>query len=136
MNSIKQACARIVMPRFKVQTANFLIAKHSRNLLCHACQLPSLWTGSNPRLRRKVSLSDSCSSRSNWNNTDGDHDLEIVDFEDEDYDDDKDKEEEEEEHNNEEDDDIANNQVVPSSSTCLPPPLASSSFSSEESFTG
>ncbi|XP_022848166.1 B-box zinc finger protein 32-like [Olea europaea var. sylvestris] len=107
----------------RIHTANFLVAEHSRNLLCHTCQSPTPWNGSGARLGPSVSLCESC-------------DLENgsieVDEEDEDEDEDEDEEEDREEHNEEEDD--ANSQVVSLSSTSIPPPSPSSP-KREESFT-
>ncbi|GFZ05574.1 B-box type zinc finger family protein [Actinidia rufa] len=91
----------------KVHSANFLVARHSRSLLCHVCQSPTPWSASGAKLGPVVSACESC--------VDG-------------YDDDDDDDDEEEE---EEDGD---NQVVPWSST--PPPPAESSSSSEECSSG
>lgn len=114
----------------RIHPANFLVAKHSRNLLCHTNQSPTPWNGSGTRLGPSVSLCESC-------------DLENgsieVDEEDQDEDEDEYEEEEEEEdgeeHNEEDDDDgDANSQVVSLSSTSIPQPLPSSP-KNEESFT-
>nr|GMC78749.1 zinc finger protein CONSTANS-LIKE 2-like [Ipomoea batatas] len=40
----------------RVHSANFLVAKHSRTLLCQACQSQTPWTGSGPKLGPTVSL--------------------------------------------------------------------------------
>ncbi|KAJ8545611.1 hypothetical protein K7X08_018194 [Anisodus acutangulus] len=104
----------------RVHTANFLVAKHSRILLCNSCQSLTPWTGSGSKLGPTVSVCQTCFPRNNNDGTDQDHDL------DDDDDDD--------------DDDVSSdgdNQVVPfsSSTTDQPRPLslASSSSSSEES---
>ncbi|CAL1352755.1 unnamed protein product [Linum trigynum] len=46
----------------KVHGANFLVAKHSRILLCHVCHFPTPWTASGPKLGHTVSFCDSCFS--------------------------------------------------------------------------
>ncbi|CBI17993.3 unnamed protein product, partial [Vitis vinifera] len=98
----------------KVHGANFLVARHSRSLLCHVCRSPTPWRASGAKLGHTVSVCERC---------------------DDEYDDDDDVEDEEEEE--EEDDDFGgddedgDNQVVPWSST--PPPPEASSSSSEES---
>uniref|UniRef100_A0A5B7AWS9 B box-type domain-containing protein n=2 Tax=Davidia involucrata TaxID=16924 RepID=A0A5B7AWS9_DAVIN len=44
----------------KVHCANFLVAKHSRSLLCHVCQSPTSWTASGPKLGHTASLCETC----------------------------------------------------------------------------
>nr|GLL22621.1 B-box zinc finger protein 32-like [Ipomoea trifida] len=44
----------------KVHSANFLVAKHSRTLLCHACCSPTPWTASGAKLCRTVSVCPAC----------------------------------------------------------------------------
>ncbi|KAA8515396.1 hypothetical protein F0562_018993 [Nyssa sinensis] len=98
----------------KVHTANFLVAKHSRTLLCHACQSPTPWTGSGPKLGPTVSVCETCARNGN-NNDEEENDVDSDD------------------HTDEEDD--GDNQVVPLSYTPLPlpaPPLVSRSSSSED----
>ncbi|XP_047979056.1 B-box zinc finger protein 32-like [Salvia hispanica] len=84
----------------RVHTANFLVAKHTRTLLCHACQSPTPWTGSGPRLGPTVSVCEACANGQRDEDEDEDED-------------DKDSDSE--------------NQVVPLS---LPPPFASASSTS------
>ncbi|XP_068319827.1 B-box domain protein 31-like [Pyrus communis] len=91
----------------KVHGANFLVAKHSRTLLCHVCQSPTPWIGSGLKLCPTVSVCESC-----VNNNEGNH-----------HEDDDD--EEEGQDGAEEDEE---NQVVPWS--CKPPPPVSSTSSS------
>ncbi|KAK3431741.1 hypothetical protein EUGRSUZ_E03673 [Eucalyptus grandis] len=43
-----------------VHGANFLVAKHSRNLLCRSCQGPTPWNASGPRLPPTVSVCEKC----------------------------------------------------------------------------
>ncbi|TQE01485.1 hypothetical protein C1H46_012848 [Malus baccata] len=94
----------------KVHGANFLVAKHSRTLLCHVCQSPTPWIGSGLKLCPTVSVCESC-----VNNNEGNH------HEDED----EDEDDEEGQDGAEEDEE---NQVVPWS--CKPPPPVSSTSSS------
>ncbi|KAK4777387.1 hypothetical protein SAY87_017574 [Trapa incisa] len=47
----------------KVHSANFLVARHSRTLLCHACQRPTPWTASGAKLGHTVSVCDDCVPR-------------------------------------------------------------------------
>ncbi|KAI6704903.1 hypothetical protein NL676_007865 [Syzygium grande] len=44
----------------KVHGVNFLVAKHSRNLLCRSCQSPTPWNASGPRLSPIVSVCEEC----------------------------------------------------------------------------
>lgn len=44
----------------KVHSANFLVAKHTRNLLCHSCLNLTPWTASGPKLTPTLSLCNSC----------------------------------------------------------------------------
>jgi hypothetical protein len=122
----------------KVHGANFLVARHSRTLLCHACQSQTPWKASGAKLGHTVSVCDRCvgnkeevreSQGGNEDDDDDDdddddgddHDVDdVVDDDDEDDDDDDGGVEEE-----------GDNQVVPWS-TMTPPPAASSSSSEEE----
>ncbi|RWR93581.1 zinc finger protein CONSTANS-LIKE 9-like protein [Cinnamomum micranthum f. kanehirae] len=125
----------------KVHSANFLVARHSRTLLCHTCQSPTPWKASGPSFGPTFSVCNRCFSRSgqrpeiqhqeeeeekNDEEGDGENDEEEeedddLEDEDDDGDDDDDDEEEEEED--------GENQVVPWSAT--PPPLPSSSSSDD-----
>ncbi|GER27204.1 B-box type zinc finger family protein [Striga asiatica] len=100
-----------------VHMANFLVAKHIRTLLCRACQSPTSWTGSGPKLGPTISLCDKC-IRCGKEKTDDDDD-------DNDYDDDNDDDE------IDDDDDDGENQVVP-----LSPPYLASTSSKESSSRG
>ncbi|XXG83214.1 hypothetical protein AAC387_Pa10g1018 [Persea americana] len=123
----------------KVHSANFLVARHSRTLLCHTCQSPTPWKASGPSFGPTFSVCNRCFSRSgqrpeiqhqeeeeeeddeeegDGENEEEEDDLEDVD--DDQTDDDDDDEEEEED---------GENQVVPWSVT--PPPLPSSSSSED-----
>ncbi|KAL2245783.1 B-box domain protein 31-like [Sesamum indicum] len=44
----------------KVHSANFLVARHSRNLLCHVCQSPTRWAASGSKLGPTVSVCQRC----------------------------------------------------------------------------
>ncbi|KAK9936215.1 hypothetical protein M0R45_013067 [Rubus argutus] len=49
----------------KVHGANFLVAKHSRTLLCHVCQSLTPWNASGPKLGPTVSVCLNCVNTSN-----------------------------------------------------------------------
>ncbi|XP_027348572.1 B-box zinc finger protein 32-like [Abrus precatorius] len=98
----------------KVHGANFLVARHSRTLLCHSCRSPTPWKASGASLGSAVTVCDRCAAGTS-----------------------EEEEPEESEGGNEEeidddDEDVAgdeggDNQVVPWSSTPPPPPASSSS---------
>lgn len=44
----------------KVHSANFLVAKHSRTLLCNVCQSPTVWSAAGAKIGRTVSVCDKC----------------------------------------------------------------------------
>uniref|UniRef100_A0A7N0TKU9 B box-type domain-containing protein n=1 Tax=Kalanchoe fedtschenkoi TaxID=63787 RepID=A0A7N0TKU9_KALFE len=44
----------------KVHEANFLVARHSRRLLCLTCQAPTPWEASGARLGNTVTECDAC----------------------------------------------------------------------------
>ncbi|KAK8579187.1 hypothetical protein V6N13_142404 [Hibiscus sabdariffa] len=50
---------------FKVHGANFLVANHTRTLLCHACQNPTPWLASGRNLGPALTVCDSCVANSN-----------------------------------------------------------------------
>ncbi|TMX01404.1 hypothetical protein EJD97_024582 [Solanum chilense] len=114
----------------RVHTANFLVAKHSRILLCNSCQSLTPWTGSGSKLGPTVSVCQKCFHR---NNNDG-ADQELNDNDDTEEEEDDDDEADEDEDDGSSDGD---NQVVPLSSSTSdqpnPPSLTSSSSSSEDS---
>ncbi|XP_060191710.1 uncharacterized protein LOC132621453 [Lycium barbarum] len=107
----------------RVHTANFLVAKHSRILLCNSCQSLTPWTGSGSKLGPTISVCQTCFHRNNNDGAHQDHDHNDTEEEDDDDDDDGSSD--------------GDNQVVPLSSSTIdqprPPSLASSSSSSEES---
>ncbi|XP_057766578.1 putative zinc finger protein CONSTANS-LIKE 11 [Salvia miltiorrhiza] len=47
----------------KVHAANFLVAKHSRTLLCHVCHSPTPWKAAGPKLGPTVSVCHACAHR-------------------------------------------------------------------------
>ncbi|KAL9270032.1 B-box domain protein 31-like protein [Drosera capensis] len=113
-----------------VHGANFLVARHSRCLLCRRCQSPTPWCASGSRLSPTTfSLCKKCvgekAAEESGENEIGDEAIEI-----ETGDEDDDDEEEEEEEEGEEDD----TRVVPGRSLTPPPPATSSSSSEEDSW--
>ncbi|CAH8318100.1 unnamed protein product [Eruca vesicaria subsp. sativa] len=128
----------------KVHGANFLVAKHTRCLLCSACQSPTPWKASGLRLGPTFSVCDSCVALKSAAGGGGggggvstDQSQEVNEGvqlrrRDDDgdsaesYDDDEDEDEDEEysDEDGEEDDEEAENQVVPWSA-----PMMSSSSS-------
>ncbi|KAK7302673.1 hypothetical protein RJT34_13566 [Clitoria ternatea] len=101
----------------RVHSANFLVTKHPRILLCHVCQSLTAWHGTGPRFVPTISVCNTCVVTNDGDHHDHDHDHEDHD----DYDDDI----ESEDHGADEDDE--ENQVVPWTSTPPPPPSSSSS---------
>lgn len=125
----------------KVHRANFLVAKHSRSLLCHVCQSLTAWKASGPKLSPTVSVCDSCvtsahgeahdnelvkpENKQSERTTDEDDDGEYDDDYDDDDDDDDDEYDDLDVDYDEEDDE---NQVVPwSGDSEYPPTLVASS---------
>uniref|UniRef100_A0A2C9U4J7 B box-type domain-containing protein n=1 Tax=Manihot esculenta TaxID=3983 RepID=A0A2C9U4J7_MANES len=108
-----------------VHGANFLVAKHSRALLCHICQSLTPWTATGPKLSPTVSVCQNCVNNSTCREERGNGDDHSSDGDDLDREDDEngDGSDEEEEEVEEE------NQVVPLSSTA---PASSSSNSDQE----
>ncbi|CAI0431173.1 unnamed protein product [Linum tenue] len=92
----------------KVHGANFLVAKHTRTLLCHECQSPTPWTGSGSRLAPTISLCEGCAATNDSTSSRND--------ENEDGDDDDDDEDD----GGGGDGDDGENQVVPWSTTAPP----------------
>ncbi|KAK4420512.1 hypothetical protein Salat_2001600 [Sesamum alatum] len=93
----------------RVHSANFLVARHSRNLLCHVCQSPTPWSASGPKLGPTVSVCEQCVHTRRG-----------------------DESSEEEEEMGERQEVVEENQVVPWS----PPPAVESCSSGEESVSG
>ncbi|KAK9269543.1 hypothetical protein L1049_001319 [Liquidambar formosana] len=123
----------------KVHCANFLVARHSRSLLCHVCQSPTPWKASGPKLGHTVSVCDSCVTSCNGKRerggdeeSRGGNEEEDEDDNDDDDDDEEDEEDEDGEYRDGGVDDDGENQVVPWSTTPPPPAVASSSSSEAE----
>ncbi|CAA7049173.1 unnamed protein product [Microthlaspi erraticum] len=114
----------------KVHGANFLVAKHTRCLLCSACQSPTPWKASGLRLCPTVSICESCVARKNSRNQAESLSREINGREEDDgaesYDEDEESDEEDEDEEEE-----AENQVVPWDAAAKQeqPPVVSSSSS-------
>ncbi|KAK1388972.1 B-box zinc finger protein 32 [Heracleum sosnowskyi] len=53
----------------KVHSANFLVARHVRSLLCHSCHSPTAWSGSGHKLGRTISICEPCVKARVPNNT-------------------------------------------------------------------
>ncbi|XP_059661975.1 histone deacetylase HDT1-like [Cornus florida] len=124
----------------KVHSANFLVARHSRSLLCHVCQSPTAWSASGAKLGRTVSVCQSCADDCDGlkdndggrgEQESGGRNNDEIDTED-DYDEGDDQSEDEDELSGDDDED-GDNQVVPWSSSTPPPPPPPSSSSSGES---
>ncbi|KAJ4976030.1 hypothetical protein NE237_001136 [Protea cynaroides] len=129
----------------KVHCANFLVARHSRNLLCHVCQSPTPWKASGAKLGPTVSVCEKCANNCNGRSERGEVDEErrgenveeeeVEEEEEEDADDENDDDDDENGDGDGDDDEDGENQVVPWSST-LSPPVASFSSSDESSSSG
>ncbi|MED6131476.1 hypothetical protein PIB30_010230 [Stylosanthes scabra] len=104
----------------KVHSANFLVTKHPRILLCHVCQSLTPWHASGPKFVPTMSLCTDCVTRNNDSCNQQNND------------DDDDEEDVENDGVEDEDEDEEENQVVPwtSSTTSMPPPPVSSSSNS------
>lgn len=92
----------------KVHSANFLVAKHTRVLLCRLCNSPTPWKASGPTLPPTLSLCHSC-HLANRDSVDDDDD-------DGEYSSDTDSDHTYEDDDGVDDDDDGENQVVPMSS--------------------
>ncbi|CAH2069976.1 unnamed protein product [Thlaspi arvense] len=139
----------------KVHGANFLVAKHTRCLLCSACQSPTPWKASGLRLGPTVSICESCVARKKNNSVvvagrnqiltedlsqevdgrdfDGDRlrgDDGAESYEDHEEDEESDEDDEDEEEEEEE----AENQVVPWDGAAAETSSSSSVSCGEEAF--
>ncbi|KAK9052017.1 hypothetical protein SSX86_028645 [Deinandra increscens subsp. villosa] len=107
----------------KVHSANFLVARHSRCLLCRVCQNPTSWTASGRKLGPSaVSICQKCVVDRSSDEGDGREESQGGN-DDNEYDGDEESENEKREEN----------QVVP---LCYSPPPAASSSSSDDCSTG
>ncbi|KAI3812202.1 hypothetical protein L1987_16909 [Smallanthus sonchifolius] len=112
----------------KVHSANFLVARHSRSLLCRVCQSPTPWTASGEKLvPSAISICEKCVVDRTSDGDDGREESHGGN-DDGEYDGDEDGENE---LDVDDEDDGDENQVVPLSYT--PPPAASSSSSDDYS---
>lgn len=111
----------------KVHSANFLVARHSRSLLCRVCQSPTPWTASGEKLGPStMSVCEKCVVDGTSEEDDDREESQGRNDDDDEYDGDEDSENEIDLEDEEDGDD---NQVVPL--CCTPPPAASSSSSEE-----
>lgn len=119
----------------RVHGANFLVARHLRTLLCRACQSPTPWSASGPKLNSTASVCSRCvgeEQKVEGVPRDGGRDEIVAEdelsldgdelCEDSEDDDDEDVDVDEEESSDEDDED---NQVVPWSSPRRPTPTSS-----------
>ncbi|XP_022011945.1 zinc finger protein CONSTANS-LIKE 9 isoform X2 [Helianthus annuus] len=107
----------------KVHSANFLVARHSRTLLCCKCHSPTPWTAAGEKLGPSaVSICEKCVME---DTSDDDDESEEENNEDDDYDEDS----ETELHVGDDD----HNQIVP---LCYTPPPPASSSSSDDCSVG
>lgn len=116
----------------KVHGANFLVAKHSRTLLCHVCQSLTPWNGSGQKLGPTISVCNVCVGNGSGS-TSREETNRGETYTDDDYDDANEEEDDDDDGGDEDEDDDEENQVVPWSST--PPPQVSSSSTSDQEFT-
>ncbi|KAF3451595.1 hypothetical protein FNV43_RR07690 [Rhamnella rubrinervis] len=131
----------------QVHGANFLVAKHSRTLLCHVCQSLTPWNGSGLKLGPTVSVCENCVNVLNQNEArqgnnedddDEDHLGDNLDEDDEDEEEDSSDDDDDDDDggggggggDDDDDEDEEENQVVPWSSPPSPP--VSCSSTSEE----
>ncbi|KAL2341976.1 hypothetical protein Fmac_009916 [Flemingia macrophylla] len=95
----------------KVHSANFLVTKHPRFLLCHVCQSLTAWHGTGPKFVPTISVCNTCSCNQQNDDDDGDKDT---------------GEEHVENHDGSVTEDDEENQVVPWTSTSPPASTSSS----------
>ncbi|XP_020109186.1 zinc finger protein CONSTANS-LIKE 4-like isoform X2 [Ananas comosus] len=124
----------------RVHGANFLVARHTRALLCRTCQSPTPWRASGSRLGPSVSLCHRCSPHSHSQSpaddlrrggeAGGRSESEAEEGEEEQDDDEDDGDGEDSEDSAEEEE--GDNQVVPWSPPPPPTTTTTSSSSSEE----
>lgn len=118
----------------KVHSANFLVARHSRCSLCHACRAPTPWAASGAKIGWTFSVCKGCAARwSRERERRGGGEEEIQGGNNEEDEVDADAEDEDEDGD---EDEVGDNQVVPLPSSTPPPPPTSSSSCSEGGFVG
>lgn len=115
----------------KVHGANFLVARHSRTLLCQVCQTPTPWSAAGANLGPTLSICRNCSGEDSRGlpaqerescvagEISGSAGGDVLDLDEEDLDDDVNSDESGEEEVEEEEDE-GENQVVPWSSSSAP----------------
>lgn len=119
----------------KVHGANFLVARHSRSLLCHVCQSSTPWKASGPKLTPTVSVCEGCVDIHSRSICDAESEVAVDDEEEVDDDDDDGGDDSGRDYSDgeeEDGDEDGENQVVPWSCNLSPPPPPSSSSSSED----
>ncbi|XVF70427.1 hypothetical protein PTKIN_Ptkin11bG0160800 [Pterospermum kingtungense] len=104
----------------KVHGANFLVAKHTRTLLCHVCQSPTPWLASGRILSTAVSVCESCvvSDEKNKRNNCEEVVTQQEESSEDEYGEEEEEEEEYEDDDEKEDVEDGENQVVPWSGDC------------------
>ncbi|KAE8670112.1 (3S,6E)-nerolidol synthase 2 [Hibiscus syriacus] len=112
-----------------VHGANFLVARHVRRLLCHACQSLTPWRATGSRLGHTVSVCEMCVNGGDREESEGENDDDGVRNDDDEGDD-------VESDDSDEDVEDGDNQVVPWSAVANTSPPASSSSSSGDNSTG
>ncbi|KAG0477244.1 hypothetical protein HPP92_014085 [Vanilla planifolia] len=113
----------------KVHGANFLVARHTRELLCRNCQEQTPWRAAGPRLNPTISVCESCAAVGKAvregeveEGLGGGAEMMEEDDDDDEYEEEDSELEEEEDEEEEE----GENQVVPWTLTSPPPPSSSS----------
>ncbi|KAI3804786.1 hypothetical protein L1987_26595 [Smallanthus sonchifolius] len=118
-----------------VHSSNFLVAKHSRTLLCHKCQSPTPWTASGLNLGRAATVCVTCLDEDSSQRRMTSHRENDVVEENRDVHEDGETDDENtgsSDDDSEDEDEDAENQVVPWSSVASPPAPVIASSSSEE----
>ncbi|GMI74783.1 hypothetical protein HRI_001147600 [Hibiscus trionum] len=116
-----------------VHGANFLVARHARCLLCHACQSLTPWRATGSKLGHTVSVCERCVDGGDREESEAENDAEgglNNDDEGDDDDDDDGGSDSDDDVSLEDDVEDGDNQVVPWSAVADTPPPASSSSSS------